>query len=115
MLVAGVVATGLALGVAYAWLRGDTDGDATPRKPPAGAEAGATGDLNGELATDEDRIVALLEREDGRTRQVAIADRVDWSDSKTSRVLSDMAEQGTVEKLRIGQENVIDLRDSEDG
>jgi len=48
-------------------------------------------------------------------RQTAIADWLDWSDSKASRVLSDMAEQGTVEKLRIGRGNVIDLRDSDDG
>jgi hypothetical protein len=68
----------------------------------------------GELATEEDKVIALLEAEGGRIRQSEIADRLDWSASKTSRVLSDMTDSGTVEKLRIGRENVIDLAD-EDG
>jgi Uncharacterized membrane-associated protein/domain len=59
--------------------------------------------------TDEDRVVTILKTEGGRLRQTAIAERLGWSDSKTSRVLSDMVETGTVEKLRIGRENVIDL------
>ena len=73
-----------------------------------GAEAGGPPELDS-LATDEDRVVALLEAEDGRMRQADIADRLDWSASKTSRVVSEMAAQDTVEKLRIGRENVIDL------
>ena len=68
----------------------------------------------GELATEEDKVIALLESEGGRIRQSEIADRLDWSASKTSRVLSDMTDSGAVEKLRIGRENVIDLAD-EDG
>jgi hypothetical protein len=63
----------------------------------------------GDLATEEDKVIALLESEDGRIKQSEIADRLDWSPSKTSRVLSDMAEEGSVKKLRIGRENVIDL------
>jgi len=61
-----------------------------------------------ELATDEDRVVAALEAEGGRMRQSDLADQLDWSASKASRVLSDMADEGEIEKLRIGRENVID-------
>ena len=61
-----------------------------------------------ELATDEDRVVATLKAEGGRMRQSDLADQLDWSPSKTSRVLSDMADEGEIEKLRIGRENVID-------
>lgn len=64
-----------------------------------------------ELATDEDRVVAALEAEGGRMRQSDLADQLDWSASKTSRVLSDMADEGEIEKLRIGRENVIDRVD----
>ncbi|MFC6722710.1 helix-turn-helix transcriptional regulator [Natrialbaceae archaeon GCM10025896] len=64
-----------------------------------------------ELATDEDRVIALLEAEAGRMRQADIADRLDWSASKTSRVISELAADDAVEKLRIGRENVIDLGD----
>jgi len=47
--------------------------------------------------------------------QAEIADRLDWSSSKTSRVTSEMADAGDIEKLRIGRENVIDLAEDEDG
>ncbi|MBP1922838.1 putative membrane protein [Halorubrum alkaliphilum] len=46
-------------------------------------------------------------------RQSAIVEELDWSKSKTSRVLSRMADEGDVEKLRIGRENVIDLAETE--
>ena len=42
-------------------------------------------------------------------RQADIAEAVDWSKSKTSPVVSWMAEEGTVEKIRIGRENVVRL------
>ena len=126
LLAAGAVAAGLALGVVYIRRRKNADGDdatageddsvdPTPRGASGDAGTGEPGGPDGELATDEDRVVALLHEEGGRMRQAAIADRLGWSDSKTSRVLSAMAYEGTIEKLRIGRENVIDLRDSEDG
>lgn len=59
--------------------------------------------------TDEDRVRKALAENGGRMRQSDIADDLDWSASKTSRVLSDMADDGTVEKLRVGRQNVIDL------
>ncbi|MFC7115619.1 helix-turn-helix transcriptional regulator [Natronoarchaeum sp. GCM10025703] len=65
--------------------------------------------------TDEDRVRTLLADNDRRLKQSAIAAQLEWSDSKTSRVLSSMADEGTVEKLRIGRENVIDLADRDSG
>lgn len=59
--------------------------------------------------TDEDRVRKALAENGGRMRQSDIADRLDWSASKTSRVLSDMADDRQVEKLRVGRQNVIDL------
>ncbi|WP_265110404.1 helix-turn-helix transcriptional regulator [Halosolutus halophilus] len=64
-----------------------------------------------DLATDEDQVRALLEQNGGRIRQAAIAEELEWSASKTSRVVSGMAEANAVEKLRIGRENVIELRE----
>lgn len=62
-----------------------------------------------EPVTDADRVRALLAEHGGQLKQTEIDDAVDWSSSKTSRVLSRMAEDGAVEKLRIGRENVIRL------
>ena len=71
-----------------------------------------TGDV-AELVTDEHRVIETLEAEGGRMRQSDLADQLDWSASKTSRVLSGMTEEGTVQKLRIGRENVIDLENDD--
>ena len=67
-----------------------------------------------ELLSDGERVVRLLEKEDGRMRQSAVADRLDWSASKTSRTVSSLAEDGEVEKLRIGRENVVSLANATD-
>ncbi|WP_123619819.1 hypothetical protein [Halorubrum sp. CSM-61] len=66
------------------------------------------------LLTDEDRVRRALRERDGRMKQSAIVDELGWSKSKTSRVLSRMADADEVEKLRIGRENVIDLADGDD-
>lgn len=77
----------------------------TPTDPPSASP---------DLVTDEGQVQSLLERNGGRMRQAAIAEKLDWSASKTSRVISGMAEENTVEKLRIGRENVIDLVENAD-
>ncbi|MEZ3116344.1 DUF4897 domain-containing protein [Halobaculum sp. MBLA0147] len=59
--------------------------------------------------TDAERVERALARERGRMRQSALADELDWSASKTSRVLSDMESDDRIEKIRVGRENVVDL------
>lgn len=90
-----------------------SNGDDPAASQPAGASPRAADaderDADGVILTDEDRVRQLLAGHDGRIKQQRIADEFDWSASKTSRVLSRMADEGTVEKLRIGRENVIDL------
>ncbi|GAB3671792.1 DUF7345 domain-containing protein [Halopiger thermotolerans] len=88
-------------------------GSSSPGEPTDGDGAGDA-DVDPDLLTDEDRVRQLLERNDGRMRQAAIAEELEWSASKTSRVVSGMADEGTVEKLRIGRENVIDLLEESD-
>lgn len=63
------------------------------------------------IQTDGDRVVRLLEDDGGQLKQSAIAAEFDWSASKTSRVISDLTDDGRVEKLRIGRENVVSLPD----
>lgn len=91
--------------------RADRDGaaDAT-----GGASTGPD-DFDPEpVLTDAERVAELLAEHDGQLKQGDVVEAFDWSKSKTSRVLSEMAEEGTVEKLRIGRENVIRLQ-SPDG
>jgi len=109
-----VVFVGLAGGLAW-YLRslsrrgegGRTAGDSADETPDVGAIA------EGELLTDEDRVLRLLEENGGRMKQVAIVEETDWSKSKVSMLLSEMAEDGQISKLRIGRENIISLAGEE--
>ncbi|KAB1194355.1 MarR family transcriptional regulator [Haloferax sp. MBLA0076] len=74
------------------------------------AEDGVDDDVSVDpILTDEDRVQNLLRASDGRIRQKDVVTELDWSKSKVSRVLSRMEDDGTIEKLRLGRENVIEL------
>ncbi|AGN00308.1 hypothetical protein L593_01785 [Salinarchaeum sp. Harcht-Bsk1] len=114
ILVAAIVVLAALLALAIAWRRGSIGGRADESETAA-ASAGdepeggdATAAEPGPL-TDEDRVREVLEAHGGRCKQSQIVEELDWSKSKTSRVLSRMAEENRVEKLRIGRENVIEL------
>ncbi|SFC51104.1 hypothetical protein SAMN05444422_109156 [Halobiforma haloterrestris] len=62
-----------------------------------------------ELLTDEDRVVKLIRENGGRMKQVNIVEETGWSKSKVSMLLSDMEEEDTISKLRVGRENIISL------
>jgi hypothetical protein len=81
---------------------------------PAAPEPTEEPGVDPELLSDEERVEALLERNGGRMRQADIVEETDWSDAKVSQLLSRMADEGSVEKLRLGRENVISLPDGED-
>jgi hypothetical protein len=73
---------------------GGTDGD--PDTDGGDSETGPAEPVDPELLSDEERVERLLTRNDGRMRQ------------------ADIIEEGRVEKLRMGRENVISLPDDED-
>lgn len=91
-------------------------------EPPSGTEAtdsetdSAGGEepiVDPELLSDEERIEHLLEQNGGRMKQAAIVEETGWSNAKVSQLLSAMADEGRVEKLRIGRENLISLPEEE--
>lgn len=63
------------------------------------------------VTTDAEAVESLLEANQGRMKQAMIADELDWTPSKTSRVLSSMEEDGRIERTRIGRENLVSLRE----
>lgn len=81
------------------------------RKGAGAAAEEQTAPLSEPIQTDGDRVVQLLEDGGGQVKQSAIAEQFDWSASKTSRVVSGLVDDGRVEKLRIGRENVVSLPD----
>ena len=107
------------------------DGDApagTERRSAGDPDAGGTedsgaadGSADGEgeepdlsLLSDEERVERLLGENGGRMRQADIVAETGWSDAKVSQLLSAMADEGRVEKLRLGRENLISLPDDEE-
>jgi uncharacterized membrane protein len=114
----GVVLGGVAVLGAYALTRRDTaDDHATeseqtePETP--NSEETPPSDTTDELLSDEERVERLLERNDGRMKQAAIVAETGWSNAKVSQLLSAMDEEGRIDKLRIGRENLISLPDEE--
>jgi hypothetical protein len=62
-----------------------------------------------ELLSNEERVLALLEHNDGRMKQQAVAAELDWSDAKTSQVIGKLRDAEEVETFRLGRENVVAL------
>jgi hypothetical protein len=121
-LVAVVLALLLAVGVVVSYAH---------RRPSAGSGGGSTGSGGAPAATDaeepesgaderpaellsnEEQVVRLLESEGGRMKQQAVVRELDWTEAKTSQVISGMREDGEVETFRIGRENVVTLPDED--
>jgi hypothetical protein len=98
-----------------------TDGDATVEAPADAGDADTDGDtsateeeeIDPELLSDEERVEHLLDRNGGRMKQARIVKETGWSDAKVSQLLSTMADDGRIKKLRLGRENLISLPDEE--
>ena len=66
-------------------------------------------DVDLELLSDEERVLRLLRQNGGRMKQANIVKETGWSNAKVSQLLSKMDDDGEIEKLRIGRENLITL------
>lgn len=66
-----------------------------------------------ELLSNEEQVIELLRRRGGRVRQQVIADELDWTETKTSYVVSKLREEGRIDSFRLGRENVLSLVESD--
>ncbi|MFW6003356.1 MAG: DUF7345 domain-containing protein [Halanaeroarchaeum sp.] len=124
MLLAMVFGVLLALVFIVVWYyrSQETDGEAPPTRTasPPGPDAGSTppeGDAQEtpeELLSNEERVTRFLAQHGGRAKQQEIVDGLGWTEAKTSQVLSSMADEDSIEKFRIGRENVVKLPEDED-
>lgn len=83
-------------------------------RPPselAGESTPSTDSEDDELLSNEERVLRLVEANDGRMKQQAIADELDWTDAKTSKVVRTLRDEGKLEGFRLGRENVLRLPD----
>jgi hypothetical protein len=65
------------------------------------------------LLSNEGHVLTELERNDGRMKQQALVESLDWTEAKTSRIVNEMQDEGTIDKYRLGRENVIALPEKE--
>ena len=70
-------------------------------------ESAETADADAPAHPDAWRVRRLLDEHGGRLPQSEIVERTGWSKSKVSRVLSAMAEDEQVRKIRLGRENLV--------
>jgi len=87
----------------------DSPSTTSSAEPAAEADAEPAEDLS--LLADDERVLRLLDDNGGRMRQAEIVAETKWSDAKVSQLLSSMAEDDQITKLRIGRENLISLPD----
>ncbi|MFC3477602.1 helix-turn-helix transcriptional regulator [Halobacterium litoreum] len=84
-------------------------GSATADGPSDADSGDGGGGVDPELLSDEERVERLLREHDGRMKQSKIVEETRWSTAKVSQLLSSMDDEGRIEKLRIGRENLISL------
>jgi hypothetical protein len=66
-----------------------------------------------DLLSNEERVVEVLRRSGGRAKQQQVVDQLGWTDAKTSSVVSQLRDDGTIEGFRLGRENVLRLPDDD--
>lgn len=87
-----------------------TDSETSP--PEAGGGSGS--EIDPELLSNEEQVIRLLERNGGRMKQKEVAERLEWTDAKTSQVTKGLREDGDLEGFRLGRENVLSLPDDDE-
>ncbi len=59
------------------------------------------------VASDEEKLLAVLDDHDGKTTQPVLQEETGWSASKVSRVTDALESDGELEKLRLGRKNIV--------
>lgn len=125
ILIGGVLAVVLLAGIGlFAYRRrGGTAETSTEGETPPTEETSltdepsppGTGDgIDRELLSNEEQVLELIERAGGRMKQKEVAERLEWTDAKTSQVTKRLREEGDLEGFRLGRENVLSLPDEEE-
>lgn len=95
-----------------------TTASETGASPQAGASPTSGENPNGppeeQLLTNTEYVREILIGNGGRVKQQQIVEETDWSKAKVSRVLSELEEDGTIERVRIGRENIVDYVGTEE-
>ncbi|MFC4541044.1 helix-turn-helix transcriptional regulator [Halosolutus amylolyticus] len=115
--VAGALLLLASVGAAGWWIRDRqvrTQSSASEPSPASEgtADTGGSDGVDGpppELLSNEERVLRLLEERGGRIKQQEVVSELDWTEAKTSQVVSGLREDDEIEVFRIGRENVLSL------
>lgn len=105
--------------VAGWWFRRDGDESVPPPEngtEPAEAVATDAGQATmppPELLSNEERVLQLLEERGGRLKQQQVVSELEWTEAKTSQVVSGLREDDEIDVFRIGRENVLTVAEEE--
>lgn len=92
--------------------RADTDdggADAAGARDEAVGGASPAGSPDPALLSNEEQVLQVVREHGGRVKQQTVAAELDWTDAKTSKVVSGLRDDGDLESFRLGRENVLSL------
>jgi len=98
----------------------ETDDADAAVSPPPDVDAADEGSVEGDAAPPEEllspheRVVRLVEGNGGRMKQADVTEELGWSAARTSQVVGDLRDDGTIESFRLGRENVLRLPEADD-
>lgn len=91
----------------------DAGGDAGP--DGAAADTSATdAEAREDLLSNEERVLRFVREQGGRVKQQEIVEAFDWTEARTSQIVRDLRDDGSLEGFRLGRENVLKLPDQDD-
>lgn len=64
-----------------------------------------------EVVSDDERILRMIEAEGGRMKQKHLVEETGWSEAKVSKLTSRMEDEGEITKIRLGRENILEIKD----
>jgi len=82
----------------------ETSDDAAPTQ---------TADAREDLLSNEERVLQFVREQGGRVKQQEIVEAFDWTEARTSQIVRDLRDDGSLEGFRLGRENVLKLPDGE--
>jgi hypothetical protein len=83
----------------------DGEGDADDAAPPP--------DAREDLLSNEERVLQFVRDQGGRVKQQEIVEAFDWTEARTSQIVRDLRDDGSLEGFRLGRENVLKLPDED--
>ena len=91
----------------------DSEPDALPSTETPSGEARNADASNSSIIIPEEQVKNLLRGTKGYTWQSDIVAETEWSAAKTSRILSEMEEDGQITRYWIGRRKIVCLPDQE--